>query len=241
MRQNQLSSSQLSSFYHDLFVDKQVQHFGTIAVPSADRAKTVVDIGGGCGYFSKAIEDAYHVASRVIDADPVSVEAARSLGVAAEVGDALRPAIRADDGIACFNLILHHLVGGSERDTLSMQVRAITAWRDGAFTAYHGYLIRDGVWSRLANGRREVLARDPGTGYPTRVRMTGSDELGRTLDAEGRCLNKLGVPLNPNMLSINCLTEWQFNGTTGYGEDHENWTPAEARNFFRAFLGFASG
>lgn len=118
---------------------------------------------------------------------------------------------------------------------------AITAWRDGAFTAYHGYLIRDGVWSRLANGRREVLARDPGTGYPTRVRMTGSDELGRTLDAEGRCLNKLGVPLNPNMLSINCLTEWQFNGTTGYGEDHENWTPAEARNFFRAFLGFASG
>ena len=115
------------------------------------------------------------------------------------------------------------------------------ARRDGTFTAYHGYLIRDGVWSRLANGRREVLARDPGTGYPIRVRMTGSDELGRTLDAEGRSLTKLGAPLNPNMLSINCLTEGQINGPTGHGEDHENWTPAEARNFFRAFLGFASG
>lgn len=95
-----------------------------------DMTKTVVDIGGGCGYFCKAIEDSYHVAARVIDADPVSVDSARSLGVAADVGDALRPAVRPNDGIACFNLILHHLVGGSERDTLSMQIRAITAWRD---------------------------------------------------------------------------------------------------------------
>ncbi len=152
MRQNQLSSSQLSSFYHDLFVDKQVEHFGTIAAPSAHIAKTVVDIGGGCGYFSKAIEDAYHVASRVIDADPVSVETARSLGVAAEVGDALRPAIRADDGIACFNLILHHLVGGSERDTLSMQVRAITAWRDsGARVFVNEYIYES--WSGDISGK----------------------------------------------------------------------------------------
>ena len=59
--------------------------------------------------------------------------------------------------------------------------------------------------------------------------MTGVDERGRTFDAEGECLNKLGVPLNPNMLSINCLTRWTFNGCEGYGEDHENWTPAAAR------------
>lgn len=115
---------------------------------------------------------------------------------------------------------------------------AITAWRNEEFVAYHGYLIRDGVWARLARGTREVLARDPATGYPTHVRIRGVDELGRELDAEGRCLNKLGVPLNPNMLSINCLTEWRFDGRSGYGEDHENWTPAEARNFFRPFLGY---
>ncbi|MBK8960216.1 MAG: hypothetical protein IPM80_17830 [Proteobacteria bacterium] len=115
----------------------------------------------------------------------------------------------------------------------------ITAWRGGHFESYHGYLIRDGEWSKLASGRREVLERDKATGYPTRVRFTGVDELGRKLNAEGRCLNKLGVPLNPNMLSINCLTEWEFDGVSGYGEDHENWTPAEGRKFFREFLGYS--
>lgn len=111
--------------------------------------------------------------------------------------------------------------------------------KGAGYESYHGYLIRDGEWARLAQGRREVLARDPATGYPTRVRVTGVDERGRTLDAEGECLNKLGVPLNPNMLSINCLTRWSFNGCEGYGEDHENWTPAAAREFFRPYLGYA--
>ena len=103
---------------------------------------------------------------------------------------------------------------------------------------YHGYLIRDGVWAKLKQARREVTARDPATGYPTAVRIDGRDELGRELHAEGQCLNKLGVPLNPNMLSINCLADWQFDGVRGYGEDHENWTPAAARNFFRPLLGY---
>ncbi len=75
-------------------------------------------------------------------------------------------------------------------------------------------------------------------GKPSRLRITGVDELGRRLHAEGRRLNKLGMPLNPNMLSINCLTEWEFDGVPGYGEDHENWTPAEGRAFFREFLGY---
>lgn len=105
---------------------------------------------------------------------------------------------------------------------------------------YHGYLIENGEWSALAHARREVLARDSATGYPTQVLITGQDQLGRELRAEGRCINKLGVPLNPNMLSINCLTEWTINGVTAFGEDHENWTPAAARNFFRRELGFRS-
>jgi hypothetical protein len=105
---------------------------------------------------------------------------------------------------------------------------------------YHGYLIENGEWSALAHARREVLARDNTTGYPTQVLITGQDQLGRELRAEGRCINKLGVPLNPNMLSINCLTEWTINGVTAFGEDHENWTPAAARNFFRRELGFRS-
>jgi hypothetical protein len=116
----------------------------------------------------------------------------------------------------------------------------VTADIGNGCRAYHGYLIRDGEWAKITHGERRVVARDRATGYPTAVAVDATDALGRRLHAEGRCLNKLGVPLNPNMLSINCLTDWQFDGRRGYGEDHENWTPAAAREFFRPYLGFRS-
>lgn len=116
----------------------------------------------------------------------------------------------------------------------------ISARRGDRYEGYHGYLIRDGQWARLVDAQREVLARDPATGFPVHVRVAGRDELGRALEAEGHCLNKLGVPLNPNMLSINCLTDWSFSGVRGFGEDHENWTPAAARDFFRRYLRYAT-
>jgi hypothetical protein len=103
----------------------------------------------------------------------------------------------------------------------------------------HGYLLRDGVWSRLASGRREVTERDAATGYPLRVVIDATDERGRTLHAEGRCLNKLGLHLNPNLFTVNCLSEWRFDGITAYGEDHDNWSAPAARAFFRERLGYA--
>ena len=63
-------------------------------------------------------------------------------------------------------------------------------------------------------------------------------ELGRELHAEGRSLNGLGLFLNPNLFTVNCLTEWTFDGITAYGEDHDNWSAAAARQFFRHHLGF---
>ena len=102
----------------------------------------------------------------------------------------------------------------------------------------HGYLLRDGVWAKLASGRREVVERDETNGYPLRVAIDGRDELGRALRAEGRCLNKLGLHLNPNLFTVNCLTEWRFDGITAYGEDHDNWSAAAARRFFRNHLGY---
>jgi hypothetical protein len=65
------------------------------------------------------------------------------------------------------------------------------------------------------------------------VLIEGRDELGRELRAEGRCLNKIGLHLNPNLFTWNCLTEWRFDGCTAFGEDHDNWTAAGARHFFR--------
>jgi hypothetical protein len=102
----------------------------------------------------------------------------------------------------------------------------------------HGYLLRGGEWSKLAEGRREVIERDPATGFPRRVRVDGVDELGRALHAAGRCHNRLGLFLNPNLFTVNCLTEWTFDGVTAFGEDHDNWSAPGARRFFRDQLGF---
>ncbi len=102
----------------------------------------------------------------------------------------------------------------------------------------HGYLLRDGTWSKLASGRREVIERDRATGYPSLVHVEGTDELGRQLRAEGRCLNRLGLFLNPNLFTVNCLTEWSFDGVRAFGEDHDNWSAPAIRRHARSFLGY---
>jgi hypothetical protein len=104
----------------------------------------------------------------------------------------------------------------------------------------HGYVVRDGAWAKLATAERQVLSRDPQTGAPTHVMIDITDELGRDLHAEGRCFNKLGVHLNPNLFTWNCLTEWSFDGVSAWGEDHDNWSAPAARRFFRAELGYPS-
>ncbi len=103
--------------------------------------------------------------------------------------------------------------------------------------AIHGYVLRDGEWSKLATGRREVVERDA-KGFPVRVTIDGEDALGHELHAEGRTHNRLAVFLNPNLFTVNCLTEWTFDGVTAWGEDHDNWSAPAIRQFQREHLGF---
>jgi hypothetical protein len=65
---------------------------------------------------------------KVIDMDMASVDACRKLGVEAVLGDALSPVIHGDEQVVCFNLILHHLIGVSEKITLNLQRKAIVNW-----------------------------------------------------------------------------------------------------------------
>ena len=95
--------------------------------------------------------------------------------------------------------------------------------------AIHGYLLRDGEWSKVASGTPAGPRAGPGTGYPSRWSLDLVDESGRALHAEGRCLNGLGLFLNPNLYTVNCLTEWTFDGITAYGEDHDNWSATGIR------------
>jgi hypothetical protein len=113
----------------------------------------------------------------------------------------------------------------------SQAFHAITMDFGDGCVAIHGFLLRDGEYAKLASGRREVLERKEG--YPTRVRLEATDELGRELQAAGRCVNRFGIHLNPNLFTWNCLTEWQFGSVSGWGEDHDNWSAAAFRRFIR--------
>jgi hypothetical protein len=116
---------------------------------------------------------------------------------------------------------------------------SITMDLGSGYQSIHGYLMRDGKWAKLARATRVVTERDPGTGFPMSVELVGADELGREFTARGRCLNHIGLHLNPNLFTVNCLTEWDLDGVTCFGEDHDNWSAAGARQFFRAQLGWA--
>lgn len=101
----------------------------------------------------------------------------------------------------------------------------------------HGYVARDGEWSALATGTRTVTSRDPATGHPRTVVLRLADALGRRVEAEGTCLNGLGFFLNPNLYTVNCLTQWSFDGVTAFGEDHDNWSASGIRRFLRGRKG----
>lgn len=136
-----------------------------------------------------------------------------------------------------FGADIHH--SGADRGGYSYATadehnafHAITmAFGGGDCVVIHGYYLRDGEYAKLASGRREVLERK--NGYPTRVSLEASDTLGREFRAEGRCINRIGVYLNPNLFTWNCLTEWRFGDARGWGEDHDNWSATAARKHFR--------
>jgi len=67
---------------------------------------------------------------RVIDTDPVSVEKCRLNDVPAFLESAFEVHPRGDEGVVCFNLILHHLVSDSEEHTSQLQKKALELWKD---------------------------------------------------------------------------------------------------------------
>jgi SAM-dependent methyltransferase len=129
--QSLLKPDQVAAFYHSEFVTQQIEHFGTlIGKPPSDASKVLLDVGGGQGYFAAAAMKAFGLRCRVIDTDPVGVQTAKEQGVEAMCDDALNPTIQGDESVVCFNLILHHLVGSTERSTRDLQIRAIHHWAE---------------------------------------------------------------------------------------------------------------
>lgn len=148
--QKTLSQDQITAFYHDLFVKSQVEDFIALldSLPTLSIEK-VIDIGGGCGFFSKALNKRTHFKVSVLDSDMQSLNFCKQAGVDATYGDALKPAITGDEDMICFNLILHHLVSSSEHETYKMQCHALSVWHSTARAIfineyiYESFIIND--------------------------------------------------------------------------------------------------
>jgi hypothetical protein len=93
----------------------------------------------------------------------------------------------------------------------------------GASRIVAGYLVRGGVKADLVGGTREVVERR--AGYPLRVRLAARDALGRSLEAEGRCLSRLAQQATPGMFAWMSLAEWCFDGRSAFGGDQDVASP----------------
>jgi hypothetical protein len=139
-----LSKEQLKAFYHDHFVDSQVNNFLKLFGQSSNLPRgVIVDVGGGCGYFAKGLASRSGFAVRVLDSDAQSIKTCLGSGLDARCENALAPNIAGDESVICFNLILHHLVGPSEAITLALQKQALQAWRGRASAIFVDEYIYD--------------------------------------------------------------------------------------------------
>ncbi|MGD9794400.1 MAG: hypothetical protein AB7V43_13055 [Acidimicrobiia bacterium] len=103
---------------------------------------------------------------------------------------------------------------------------------DPVYTVTTGFLMRDGVWSRVCGGTR-TAERDI-EGHPLVVRIEAVDELGRTISAVGRAANTYRAKSYPSMLCLQALMEFEFDGRRGWGEVQDCWHPRRWRDRLEA-------
>ena len=131
-QQKTLTDQQIEAFHHDEFVVDQSRDFLALFQANQAAVRVVVDIGGGCGFFARRLAQLAPLDVRVVDLDPGSVIVCRGAGISASIGDALDPVIAGDEDVACFNLVLHHLVAKTEAATVKLQRRALAVWHQRA-------------------------------------------------------------------------------------------------------------
>lgn len=107
---------------------------------------------------------------------------------------------------------------------------AVTVAKDGVYNTTTGFLIRDGHFSRMVGGHREVHRDENGS--PVGFTLEASDEEGRTVQATGRMVSRQVFTPYPSMFAWNCLVEWtDSDGNKAWGEDQDCWHPRKWRQF----------
>lgn len=105
----------------------------------------------------------------------------------------------------------------SERDAFL----AVTKWHGDVEEIAYGFMIRDGEIADLVSGTR-IVERDPHEGWVTSITVEGTDELGRSLKAQGTRLSGLIINRH-SFIDSNGLIAWSINGHDGHGEDQDMW------------------
>jgi hypothetical protein len=96
-----------------------------------------------------------------------------------------------------------------------------------------GWYTRDGVKANLVSGVSTVTERRA-DGCPLRQTLEATDELGRTLRAEGRIMNVLKWTAYSDWFDWYGLAQWEFDGVEAYGEFNEYYTFPMHRRLLRA-------
>ena len=161
--QKTLSPGQIEAFYHDEFVEDQARDF-VLMMKRYKELSQVVDVGGGCGFFARRLNQEPPYKVKVMDMDPTSVAACHAAGIQADIGDALAPKFSGNEQVASFNLILHHLIATTETGTLALQSKALTSWRGHAQLIfvneyiYQSYLANLSGWLIFQITKNSVLS-----------------------------------------------------------------------------------
>jgi len=103
--------------------------------------------------------------------------------------------------------------------------------RSGKDKVVSGFLMRDGVWAKMASGER-VATRDE-RGRAIAFDIQAMDELGRELHAKGEVVSRWASHTAPGMLVWANLVRWSFDGHEVYGEDQDCWPPRKWRDYAR--------
>jgi hypothetical protein len=101
--------------------------------------------------------------------------------------------------------------------------------RTGERVLMTGFLLGRGEQRPLVSARRRV-ERDP-RGRPVAVELTVVDDRGEELTVAGEVVSQLSHIATPFFVWVS-LVRWTFpDGTHGFGEDQDTWSPGKLREF----------
>lgn len=99
------------------------------------------------------------------------------------------------------------------------------------FSPISGYLVREGIHAPLREGSAQIER--AANLAPATCRISATDTLGRSLEAEGHRLTSVAVQVQPGMFNWSSLARWRFGDATAYGELQDTWHPDGYRTFAR--------